>query len=202
MSTTAPQFYDTTLGFVSIDPVGPHRLADYLGLPDDPQVELIEGRYYVSPSPNTLHQTISITLSTLLFNTAKKAEGRAWAAPCDVVLADHTVVQPDLLYFSKDRRPPMGPRITTAPDLVIEILSENRRSHDRVHKLKLYAEFGVAEYWIVDPTEREFDFMVLVDGKYQVQPQTGPRYQSPRQAELAIDLADFWQEIDRQTLEA
>ena len=37
------------------------------------------------------------------------------------------------------------------PDLCIEVLSSNR-AHDRVTKRFLYAEAGVAEYWVVEPT--------------------------------------------------
>jgi Uma2 family endonuclease len=39
--------------------------------------------------------------------------------------------------------------IQAAPDLVIEILSESTAYRDLVQKKKLYARFGVKEFWIV-----------------------------------------------------
>jgi Uma2 family endonuclease len=41
---------------------------------------------------------------------------------------------------------------TTAPELVVEILSagEQNQQRDRDVKLKLYSRFGVQEYWIID----------------------------------------------------
>ena len=38
-----------------------------------------------------------------------------------------------------------------APDLVVEILSAGTEARDRGLKLKAYARYGVAGYWIVDP---------------------------------------------------
>jgi Uma2 family endonuclease len=68
---------------------------------------------------------------------------------------------------------------------------------DRIEKLALYAEHGVAEFWIVDPDARVVEFLTLRDGVYQVAvPQDG-RYQSSLFAEIAIDLTDFWSVIDR-----
>jgi Uma2 family endonuclease len=37
-----------------------------------------------------------------------------------------------------------------APDLVVEVLSEWTAKIDRTAKLKLYAKYGVAEYWLLD----------------------------------------------------
>ena len=37
-----------------------------------------------------------------------------------------------------------------APDLVVEVLSPSTAETDRTIKLKLYARYGVQEYWIID----------------------------------------------------
>ena len=176
---------------------GPYRVDDYLALPDEPRVELIEGRFYVSPAPILLHQVVSGAIHRWLYDVAVDGGGQCFTAPGDLALADDTVVQPDLMYFGPERRQPMGPRLTATPDLVIEILSTNA-ARDRVQKASLYAMHGVAEYWIVDPINRSIEFFVLVDGKYQVQPQRSAEYASPRRDELVLDLAMFWSEVDRQ----
>ena len=88
------------------------------------------------------------------------------------------------------------------PDLLIEILSPHNSRRDRVDKLDIYAQYGVAEYWIVDPIERQFDFLVNRGGKFEVQPQQDNRYASPVCAELVLDLAAFWQLVDDQLGEA
>jgi len=62
------------------------------------------------------------------------------------------VVEPDILYVSKARASVTTEKnIQGAPDLVVEILSESTAKIDRTTKLKLYARYGVAEYWVVDP---------------------------------------------------
>jgi Uma2 family endonuclease len=40
-----------------------------------------------------------------------------------------------------------------APDLVVEVLSIATAAADRTTKLKLYAHYGVLEYWLIDPEE-------------------------------------------------
>lgn len=54
----------------------------------------------------------------------------------------------------------MGKNIQGAPDLVIEITSENSVYRDMVQK-KLYARSGVKEYWIVIPEEKEIEVHIL-----------------------------------------
>jgi len=132
----------------------------------------------------------------------RQGGGRACASPIDVVLSDHTILQPDLIYVSKSRRGIVKRRVEGAPDLVIEILSQPNSRRDRIDKLNLYAEFGVAEYWIVDPEGRSFDFLIHNtkeggDGKFEIQTQRDGCYQSPLLPELAIQLADFWAEVER-----
>lgn len=41
--------------------------------------------------------------------------------------------------------------------MVIEVISESTESHDRMFKFKLYAQEGVKEYWIVDPSKKTIE---------------------------------------------
>ncbi|MCH7752022.1 MAG: Uma2 family endonuclease [Planctomycetes bacterium] len=198
MSIGTPQ-YESLPGFSPPSSLGPHRAADYWKLPEGEPVELIQGRLVVSPSPTFLHQTVSLLLSEFVLRAARQSGGRAAASPIDVVSSDHTVVQPDLIYITKERRSIIKKRVDGPPDLVIEILSQPDSRRDRVDKLNLYAQHRVAEYWIVDPDARQFDFLINRDGRFEVQPQHDDCYQSPRLSELAINLADFWAEVQRHT---
>ncbi|HEY4234488.1 MAG TPA: Uma2 family endonuclease, partial [Lacipirellulaceae bacterium] len=178
--------------------LGPYRAADYWQLPEGEPVELLRGRLVRSPAPDTTHQTISGLLTVYLFGVAARSGGRALDAPVDVVLDDHTILQPDLLYVRKERRSIVQTRMMGPPDLLVEILSPHNFRRDRVDKLGIYAEYGVAEYWIVDPVERQFDFLINRGGKYEVQPQQDDHYASPICPELEINLVDFWQSVDEQ----
>lgn len=133
---------------------GKFTYEDYLLFPDDgKRRELIDGDHYVTPSPPTKHQRVSVRLITILENfLGHNRKGTVYAAPCDVVLSDLDVVQPDLLFVSSARASIITEKnIHGAPDLVIEILSETTRKTDETIKRKLYERYGVQEYWIVDP---------------------------------------------------
>jgi Uma2 family endonuclease len=197
MSTDAIH-YETLSGFTPPSTLGPYRAADYWNLPEGEPVELIRGRLVASPAPNTIHQTLVILLSNLLFAASRRGGGRVLPGPADVVLDDHTILQPDLLYVRKQRRSILQDRVMGPPDLVVEILSPNNSRRDCVDKLNVHAQYGVAEYWIVDPAERQFDFLVNRDGKFEVQPQQDDRYSSPVCAEIEINLAVFWREFNEQ----
>ncbi|WP_457566173.1 Uma2 family endonuclease [Caldithrix abyssi] len=53
-----------------------------------------------------------------------------------------------------------------APDLIIEILSPSSAYYDLVEKKELYEQFGVKEYWIVDPKKQRIEVFVLKDKKF------------------------------------
>ncbi len=84
-----------------------------------------------------------------------------------------------------------------APDLVIEIISGTSR-RDRIEKLDLYATHGVSEYWIVDPAAQVIEFLLNENGHFVVQTAVNDRYQSPRLPEAAIQVADFWRQVDEE----
>ena len=106
------------------------------------------------PSPNLKHQAVQVQLGERLARFVREHSlGRLFFAPCDVVLSDTDVVQPDLLFDSGERAHLLsgGENVRGAPDLVVEILSPATAERDRGYKRALYAKHGVAEYWLVDP---------------------------------------------------
>jgi Uma2 family endonuclease len=176
--------------------LGPYRVRDYDQLPDQPRHELVFGRLYVTPSPFPRHQVVSEVLGQLLDRIADAADGLLLRAPLDVVLADHSVVQPDLLYFSAARLPSVDQRIEAAPDLVVEILSPSTARFDRTKKRNLYAFSGVKEYWVVDQERRQVEFLINAAGSFvAVAPVTG-RYRSPGIPEIELDVSQLWQLVD------
>ena len=142
---------------------------DYCQIPDDGnRYEVIDGVLHMSPSPNVRHQLILNNLSSLLWNWTKDTKtGIVLTAPMDVVLSKHNVVQPDILFVSKERASIIEEKnVQGPPDLLIEILSEGNRRHDEVRKRVLYESFGVQEYWIVDPVLETIKVYRLVEKQF------------------------------------
>lgn len=136
------------------DRQGTYTLEDYLALPDDQRVELIDGVFYDMSAPYPVHQDICFMLGYYFQNYIEEKGGpcRVLPSPIDVQLDkdDKTVVEPDLCIVC---RPDLidGPRIYGAPDLLIEILSRSTRKKDLTLKASKYMNAGVREYWTVDP---------------------------------------------------
>jgi len=128
---------------------------DFVHFPDDgKRHELIDGEHYVTPSPNLGHQRI---LGKLHLAIGKYLEGNpigeVFFAPLDVVMSNFDVVEPDLLYVSRERASQVlvPEHVRGVPDLVVEIASKGTRKRDETIKRALYERMGVSEYWIVDP---------------------------------------------------
>ena len=143
---------------------------DYLALNDDTVFEIINGKAFMSPAPELFHQRWArkIFLAVERHVEARKL-GEVFFAPVDVVLDEKNVVQPDLVFVSTanagllERRGIMG-----APDLVVEIISPASLRRDRYDKRKLYARFGVKEYWLADVANRSIETLSLQTGGYQL----------------------------------
>jgi Uma2 family endonuclease len=78
---------------------------DFVQFPDDGlRHELIDGEHYVTPSPNTKHQRVSINLTVLIGSWLERHPiGQLFHAPFDVVFSHYDVVELDLLYLSTAR---------------------------------------------------------------------------------------------------
>lgn len=127
---------------------------DYCALPDDGRRhEILGGIHHESPAPFSLHQLIVTRLFRLLLPLLDvETGGELITAPFDVVLGEHDVVQPDLVWISAERLDRLCRKnLQGAPDLVVEILSPSTHRIDEKIKKLLYESHDVREYWIVDP---------------------------------------------------
>jgi Uma2 family endonuclease len=143
----------------------PFTAADLEVMPDDGhRYELIDGALIVTPAPVTLHQIISVALTVRLYQ-ACPPDLRVFAAPYDVVLDEHTVIEPDLLVA---RRSDVAEKnLPVPPVLAIEVLSPSTRNVDLLVKKDLLERVGCAHYWVVDPEDPSITAWDLVDGTYR-----------------------------------
>ncbi len=173
-----------------------HTYEDYLKTPEDERYELIEGELLMTPAPIPKHQRISRELEFEILKLVKATDlGEVFDAPCDVHLDNENVIQPDILFISKERLNIIGEKnIQGAPDLVIEIISESTAYRDFVQKKKLYAKFRVKEYWIVIPEEESIEVYVLKDNIYTLYKAYGKEetLESPALEDLKIVLKNIF----------
>lgn len=132
-------------------------LEQYEALPEDARAEVFDGQIYYMASPSQIHQSILLELSTLLnvYVKSRKGDCKVFPAPFEVKLSDHplTIVQPDIMIVcDKDKLDEN--RCNGAPDFIIEIVSPGNPSDDYIRKAYYYKNYGVREYWIVDPKRR------------------------------------------------
>ena len=150
---------------------------DYCATPNDKRYELLNGNLMMVPAPNMKHQEVLSSLHLELGNYAKEhGLGKVYVAPCDVVLSDTDVVQPDLLFISRAREHTLtDENVRGAPDLVIEILSPSTAERDLGYKHELYGRHGVLEYWIVDPMGETIAVHRQRDGRLELAETFGRR---------------------------
>jgi Uma2 family endonuclease len=125
-----------------------YRMAEVGILGPRDRVELIRGEIVEMSPIGRRHGAFVDNLNRLLvLRLADRAIVRVQGA---VALADDTEPQPDLAVL-RHGTVPYKNRDAWAEDalLVIEV-AESSLAYDRSTKMRLYAEAGIAEYWVVD----------------------------------------------------
>ncbi|MBQ9607622.1 MAG: Uma2 family endonuclease [Lachnospiraceae bacterium] len=139
---------------------------DYMKLPEDVRVELIDGVFYEKhPSdpitgmaaPNRKHQEL---VSEMVYRIRghieiKGSDCEVYPAPFAVRLKedDKNTVEPDVSVIC-DPSKLTDEGCMGVPEWIIEIISPGNPGHDYIRKLNLYLNAGVIEYWIIDPIDR------------------------------------------------
>ena len=167
---------------------------DYVHFPETERWEVVDGEAFVVAAPNTRHQIILVELNRQVANYIKEhSGGRVLVAPFDVVLSNHDVVQPDLVFIADEDMDVLTDKNAWgSPTWLVEVLSDPFR--DRNLKLQRYERFGVSEYWIVDPSNDRVEVYRLEGGVYGA-PTTheAPECLSPlRPAGLSVDLTELF----------
>jgi len=174
---------------------------EFARLPSDGnRYEVIGGKVYVTPAPTPFHQEITGRLSDLLRPFVKQhGLGRALAGPIDVLFAEGDYLEPDFIFVRQERiglftrRGFEGP-----PDLVIEIAS-GTMARDRGIKRQRYAQFGVPEYWLLDPRAKRLEiYRTTDDPGRQTQIVTGDYHWQPVSdgPSLEIDVAELLSDFE------
>lgn len=137
---------------------GTYTLDDYLALPDEQRVELIDGVFYDMSAPTVPHQLIGGLIFSQLMVYVKSHKGPCipLIAPTDVQLDrdNRTIVQPDVMIVC-DRSKVTRKRIFGAPEFVVEVLSPSTKNKDIFIKSSKYQQAGVRELWLIDPTQEQ-----------------------------------------------
>jgi len=171
---------------------------DYANLPGDERYELIDGELILVAAPYMIHQWISKRLFRLMAVVEDMGLGWVFFAPVDVVLSQHDVIRPDLLFISNESASIMtDPNVQGAPDLVVEILSPSTSTIDRTRKRELYERHRVKEMWLVDPAESKIWVLLLQDGLLEIVGEygEGDSFTSETLGGLTVALDDVFQGV-------
>jgi Uma2 family endonuclease len=170
-------------------------------LPEGLTGEILNGQLYAFPRPSLPHGLAAASLTDELVGPFQKGRGGpgGWwiiVEPELHFILDTEVDVPDLAGWRRERMPvpPEGHRATVVPDWVCEILSPSTESVDREIKLPIYARFGVAHAWLLDPRARTLEAYALEGGAWRAIARHGggERVRVPPFDAVEIDLADLW----------
>ena len=128
------------------------RMFEVGALSDDRRYELLDGMIYERLTPDPSHAGGVNRLNHLLM---RRYGDRAVLSPQNAVkLSDTSLPEPDLALL-KPRDDFYSSRHAEPDDILLLIeVSHTTQRKDRGIKLRLYAELGVREYWILDVKAR------------------------------------------------
>lgn len=161
--------------------------------------EIIDGHLLMTRAPHWKHQKAIVKASRILDTWSETSQLGETVATPGVIFDDADNVIPDVIWISNERLE-VGVddegHFTIAPELIIEVLSPGTQNEkrDRETKLKLYAERGVQEYWILDWRTQQLEVYRRQDAvlKLVVTLFAQDRLTSPLLPEFDCAVAEFF----------
>lgn len=170
-------------------------------LPEGLTGEILSGQLHTQPRPAGPHARAETELSIDIgsaYGRGRGGPGGWWiiVEPELHLVRDQEVAVPDLAGWRKERMPqiPDGHRFEVVPDWICEILSPSTASKDREVKMPIYACYGVAYAWLVDPKCRTLEACALTDGDWRLLAEASG-YDTIAVAPfdaLQLDLGNLW----------
>ena len=173
-----------------------------LALPENMVGEIINAELHTQPRPAGPHASATSLLGMDIGSAYQRGRGGPggwWIIdePEIHFVRDTEVLVPDIAGWRRERMPslPQDHRFEVVPDWVGEVLSPSTQRKDRIVKMKVYAHYGVAYLWLIDPVARILETYSLDNGRWMV---TG-LYQNLDEVSAApfdaivIALADLWE---------
>lgn len=175
--------------------------AELEALPENMVGEIIAGELHAQPRPAAPHALASSGLGADLHGAFQ----RGWGGPGGWWIIDESelhfvrdteVLVPDIAGWRRERMPrmPWDQRFEVVPDWVCEILSPSTARKDRVIKMPVYARYGVAYLWLVDPTARTLESFALEGSRWVVTGQfkDDDLVAIPPFEALSLELGTLW----------
>jgi Uma2 family endonuclease len=127
--------------------------AEYARLPDDGnRYEVIDGEVLTTPSPGTRHQRVAQEVFVRLREYVLQHGIGEMLWDLDLLFVTGQFLRPDMVYVPNAERHRLTERgVEGVPGLVVEVVSPSSRRIDRLKKPARYGDFGIPEYWAVDP---------------------------------------------------
>lgn len=132
---------------------------DYIALeePACTRYELSEGELIVTPSASLFHNEIRDEFYVRLRTFVRGRMLGLVTSETDLQLSGDVVRRPDVAFFRTIRLRDTDPRrvpLPLAPDLVVEVVSENDRADDLNLKVSQYLAAGALAVWLFYPKTR------------------------------------------------
>jgi len=149
----------------------PATYEDVLRAPPERVAEIIHERLYTQPRPASRHALARSSLGVIVGSRYHRMDNGSpgwWILDEPELHRDKQILVPNLAGWRRQRMPefPDAPYFELIPDWVCEVLSPATVRIDRVLKMPLYAEFGVAYLWLIDPKLQTLEVFALQDGRW------------------------------------
>jgi Uma2 family endonuclease len=175
-----------------------------LALPENIVGEIINGQLRTQPRPAGPHALASSALGGEIYGPYHKGRGGPggwWILDEPEVhfIRDVEVLVPDIAGWRRERLPtmPADHHFKVAPDWVCEVLSPTTAKIDRIEKMPVYARYGVAYLWLLDPLAWTLEVFTLHGGHWLVRGlyQDNAEVSAPPFQEITLFLVDLWAEV-------
>jgi Uma2 family endonuclease len=131
------------------------RMIDSGIMDEDERVELVEGELVVMAAKGYAHELIKVRLSAAL--TRSVSADILVGSEVSVQFTDKTILEPDLIVFRERAlvRSDANFVYFERGDLLLAVeVAVSSLRYDKGLKARLYARYGVPEFWVIDANER------------------------------------------------